>query len=110
MRRRRSDRLAHFAFQNSSSLAHAATRRQDSQQQSYCKKCTSEVDGGFCQNGGGLGTEDVFCDTTAEGGAEPFIPGPLHQHDKCQQYAHDHKDRKENWNEDIQPHSKGRNM
>jgi hypothetical protein len=100
----------HFVFQNSGSLTQAASCRHDSQQQSDREKCTSEVDGGFCQNGGSLGAEDVFCDPTAEGGAESFIPWSLHQHDKCQQDAHDHQDRKENWNEDIQPHSKGRNM
>jgi hypothetical protein len=56
-----------------------------------------------------LSAKNVFRYPTSEGRSQPFVFWPLHQHDECEQNTDDREDRKEDGNDNIQPH-KGGNM
>jgi hypothetical protein len=90
-------------------MLHALPGREYGQQQRNCEENTSQINGGFSQHRRGLSTKNVFRHAAAEGCSQSFVFRPLHQHDKNQQRADDHQDRKHNRNENTQPH-KGGNM
>jgi hypothetical protein len=56
-----------------------------------------------------LSAKNVFRHPTAEGCSQPFVFWPLHQHDECEQNTDDREDRKQDGNDNTQPH-KGGNM
>jgi len=90
-------------------MLHALPGRQYGQQQRNSEENTSQINRGFGEHRRGLSTENVFRHAAAEGCSQSFVFRPLHQHDKNQQRANDHQDRKHNRNENTQPH-KGGNM
>jgi hypothetical protein len=56
-----------------------------------------------------LSAKNILRDPTAKSGSQSFVFWPLHQHDECQQDTDDREDRKQDWNDNAQPH-KGGNM
>ena len=56
-----------------------------------------------------MSAKDIFRHPAAESRSQSFVFWPLHQHDECEQNTDDREDRKQDGNDDTQPH-KGGNM
>ena len=96
-----------LTLENTDSAVHALLCREHCQEQCNPKERAPEIHCGLGQDGCGLSAKNVFRHTATEGSAEPFVFWPLHQHDQCQQDTDDREDRKENGNDNTQPHKGG---
>jgi hypothetical protein len=63
----------------------------------------AEIDGAALEHVGGAGAEYLVGDAGAEGGAETFLFGPLHQDQEGHQQGHEHKNHQQEVDDDREP-------
>jgi hypothetical protein len=73
------------------------------EKEAYREEDDGGVDGGLDQNVGRLRAEGITHDATAERGAETFLLAALHHDDEAHEGAVDHKDYKQNVDNEIGP-------
>lgn len=84
------------------------TAHEDCQEDGEGEEDDGKIDRELLQHVGGLRTPDLAGCGIAEGGAEAFLTGTLHEHDENEKKADDDFDCGEDSNEDV--HKRGANM